>query len=134
MNGDWFYMIKYGVFDVEQKITERSSPGNLARWKITQSKDFTRKGIEKVNRSVRGYIYLILTSQVQARSSIVGNSAFAVDVQQVFNSTFNTEYSIGADIDKYQSVLEHSSFKASDLKSDSQLPKKFVIFASMKAF
>ena len=52
---------------------------NLTRWTITQSKVFTRKGIEKISISVRVYVCLVLTSQVQARSSIAGNSTSAVD-------------------------------------------------------
>ena len=55
---------------------------------------------------MRAYVYIVLTSQVQARSSIVGNSAPAVDAQKVFKSTFeeliNEDYSIGIDIDRYQ--------------------------------
>ena len=65
-----------------------------------------KKGIKKITRSVRPYVYLVLTSQAQARSSIVGNSAPAVDAQKVFKSTFeeliNEDYSIGIDIDRYQ--------------------------------
>ena len=64
---------------------------------------------------MRAYVYLVLTSQVQARSSIVGNSAPAVDAQQVFKTTFNTlineDYSIGTDIERYQGVLEHALSK-----------------------
>ena len=64
---------------------------------------------------MRVYIYLVLTSQVQARSSIVGNSAPAVDAQQVFKSTFkaliNEDYSIGINIERYQGVLEHALSK-----------------------
>ena len=64
---------------------------------------------------MRAYVYLVLTSQVQARSSIVGNSAPAVDIQQVFKSTFNAlineDYSIGTDIERYQGVLEHALSK-----------------------
>ena len=64
---------------------------------------------------MRAYIYLVLTSQVQARSGIVGNSAPAVDAQQVFKSTFkaliNEDYSIAIDIEKYQGVLEHALSK-----------------------
>ena len=64
---------------------------------------------------MRVYIYLVLTSQVQARSSIVGNSAPAVDAQKVFKSTFkeliNEDYSIGIDIERYQGVLEHALSK-----------------------
>ena len=58
----------YGIFGHEVKATERSPPDNLTRWIITGSKGFTRKGIEKIRRSVRAYFYyLVLTSQVQAR-------------------------------------------------------------------
>ena len=88
MDGDWFYTTDFAVFGHNVKATERSPSDNLTRWIITQSKGFTRKGIEKISRPVRTYIYLVLTSQVQARSSIVGNSAPAVDDQKVFKSTF----------------------------------------------
>ena len=88
MHGDWFYTTDYCIFGNEVKATERSPPDDLTRWIITWSKGFTRKEIEKISRSVREYVYLVLTSQVQARSSIVGNSAPAVDAQQVFKSTF----------------------------------------------
>ena len=64
---------------------------------------------------MKAYVYLVLTSQDQARSSIVGNSAPAVDVQQVFKSTFkamiNEDYSTVIDIERYQGVLEHALSK-----------------------
>ena len=64
-------------------------------------KKFYRKDIEKISRSVREYVYLVLTSQVQARSSIVGNSVPAVDSQQAFKGMFkallNEDYSVGND-------------------------------------
>ena len=47
------------------------------------------KGIEKVSWSVEAYMYLGVTSEVEARLSIVGNSAPAMDAQQVFKSKFN---------------------------------------------
>ena len=73
------------------------------------------KGIEKISRSVSVYVYLVLTSQVQARSSIVGNSAPGLDAQQVLKSTFkaliNKDYSIAIDIERYQGVLGHALSK-----------------------
>ena len=112
---DWFYSTNYGLFGDGGKATKRSPPYNLTRWIITQSKGFTRKDIEEISRSVRAYVYLVLTSQVQARSSIVGNSASAVDAQQVFKSTFkaliNEDYSISTDTDRCQGVLEHALTK-----------------------
>ena len=60
---------------------------------------------------MRANVYLVLTSQVQARSSIVGNSTPAVNSQQVFSSAFkaliNEDYSIATDIERYQAVLEY---------------------------
>ena len=111
MHEDWFYPTDYGIFRHGVKATGRSPPDKLTRWMITQSTGFTGKGIEKISRSVRTYIYLVLTSQVQAISSIVGNSTPAVDAQQVFKSMFKAlikeHYSIGIDIKRYQGVLEH---------------------------
>ena len=64
---------------------------------------------------MRVYVSLVLTSQVQVRSSIAGNSAPAVDAQKVFKSPFkaliNEDYSIGIDIERYQGVLEHALLK-----------------------
>ena len=104
VHGDWFYTTGYGIFGHEVKAIKRSPPDNFTRWVMTQSKGLKRKGIEKISRSVREYVYLVLTSQVQARSSMVGNSALAVDAQQVFRSTFKAliekEYSIAIDIER----------------------------------
>ena len=112
MHRDWFYTIHYGIFTSELKATKGPPPNNLGRWIITRSRGFTRKGIEKISRSVRTYVYLVLTSQVQARSNIVGNSASAVDAQQVFKSRckalINEDYSISIDIERYQDLLEHA--------------------------
>ena len=112
MDGNWFYTTGYGIFGHEVKATKRSPPDNLTRWMIIDSKGFTRKSIGRIIRSIRAYFYLVLTFQVQARSSIVGNSAPQVDAQIAFKSTFkvliNKDYSIVIDIERYQGVLEHA--------------------------
>ena len=115
MHGDWFYTTDYAIFGHEVKATERCPPDKLTRWIITQSKGFTKRGIEKISRSVRTYVYLVLTSQVQARLSIAGNSGPAVDAQQalkgMFKALINEDYSISIDIERYQEVLEHALSK-----------------------
>ena len=115
MHGNWFYTTGDAIFGQEVKVTKTSSPENLTRWIITQSEGFTRSGIEKISRPVRAYVYLVLTSQVQAGSSIVDNSAPAVDAQQIFKSTskalISKDYSIAIDIKSYQGVLEHALSK-----------------------
>ena len=62
----------YGNFGDGGKATKRSPLDNLTGCAITQSKGFTRKGIERVSRSVWAYVYLVLTFQIEARSNIVG--------------------------------------------------------------
>ena len=115
MFGGCFYTTNYAIFGHKVKATERFPPDNLSRWIITQSKGFTKKSIENISRSVRAFVSLVLTSHVQARSSIVGNSAPAVDVQQAFKGMFkeliNEDYSIGTDIERYQGVLEYALAK-----------------------
>ena len=59
------------------------------------------------------YVYLVLGSQVKARSTIAGNSAPAIDAQNVFKDTFNDlirgYFSINTE--KHQGVLEHALSK-----------------------
>ena len=111
MHGDWFYTSDYSIFGREVKATESSPPENLTRWIIKRSRGSTRKKIEKISRSVRACVYLVLTSQIQARSGIVRNSVPAVDAQQAFKGTFedliNEDRSTGIDIDKYEGVPKH---------------------------
>ena len=113
MYGEWFYATGYGIFGHEVKATERSPPDNLTRWIITQSKGFIRKEIGKISRSVITYVYLVLSSQFQARSTIVGNSAPTVNAQQLSKDTFKSSINedLSTDIEKYQGVLEHALSK-----------------------
>ena len=59
------------------------------------------------------YVYLVLSSQAQVRSTVVGNSAPAVDAQQLFKDMFKslTNENLSIDIDKYQGALEHALSK-----------------------
>ena len=103
------YTTGYAIFGHEVKAPERSPPDNITKWIITQSKGFTKKCIEKIRRSVMAYVYLVFSSQAQARSTIVGNSVPAVDAQQLFKDTLKSliREDLTIDIEKYQGVLEH---------------------------
>ena len=75
----------------------------------TQSKDFTKNGIKKISRSVMAYVYLVLSSQVKARSTIASNLTLAVDAQKVFKDMFSDliRRDLSIDAKKYQGVLQH---------------------------
>ena len=80
MNDVWFYTTKHGAFGDGRKFT-RYSTKKPYRMDNYQSRGFTRNIIENISRSVRAYVYLDLTSQIQARSTTVGNSASATETQ-----------------------------------------------------
>ena len=82
MYGNWIYTTDYAVFGHEVKATEKSLSDNLTRWIITQSKGFTKNGTEKISRSTLVYVFLVLSSQIKARSTVAGNSAPAVDFKK----------------------------------------------------
>ena len=82
MYGDWIYTTDYAVFGHEVKAAEKSLSDNLTRWIITQSKGFTKNGTEKISRSTLVYVFLVLSSQIKARSTVAGNSAPAVDFKK----------------------------------------------------
>ena len=68
-----------------------------------------------ISKSVRAYVYLLLTSQVQARLKIVVKTANALNAQNIYINSFEellkSDYSIADDITRYQGALEHAMSK-----------------------
>ena len=76
MNGDWFYMTDYDDFDSAGIATSRYL------WQTyTMDKILRRKILKKLSRSVRTYVYLVLTSKTKVRSSTVSNPESTLDDQ-----------------------------------------------------
>ena len=113
---DWYYTEEWAVFCCNGgKRTKVAPPENLTRWILETSKGFRRVRLTMISKSVRAYVYLLLTSQVQARSKIVGKTANALDAQNIYINSFEgllkSDYSIADDIARYQGVLEHAMSK-----------------------
>ena len=72
-------------------------------------------GLLRISESVRAYAYLIVSSQVSARSSIVGNTASALTAQSAFLNNFenvvNRRVDIREDIKHYQDTPSYASSK-----------------------
>ena len=87
----------------------------MTRWIIEKSWGFTDVGLYRISESVRAYVYLILSSQASARSSIVGNTASALTTQSVFLNNFedivNQRVNIQGNIKRYQETLSYASSK-----------------------
>ena len=88
---------------------------SMTRWIIEKLVGFTDVGLLRILESVRAYAYLILSSQVSARSSIVGNTASALTSQSAFLNNFedivNRSVNIQEDIKRYQDTLSWTCTK-----------------------
>ena len=87
----------------------------MTRWITERSVGFTDVHLLRISESVRAYVYLILSSQASARSSIVGNTASALTAQSAFLNNFenivNRRVDISEDIKHYQNPLSYASSK-----------------------
>ena len=90
-------------------------PDSMTRWIIEKSDGFTDVGLFRISESVRAYAYLILSSQVSARSSVAVNTASALTAQSAFLNNFekvvNRRVNIQEDIKRYQDTLSCASGK-----------------------
>ena len=88
---------------------------SMTRWILEKLVGFTDIGLLRISESVRAYAYLIFSSQVSARSSIVGNTASALTAQSAFLNNFedivNRRVNIQEDIKRYQDTLSYASSK-----------------------
>ena len=98
-----------------RKRTKVVPPKNLTLWILKTSNGFTRIGLTMISKSVRAYVYLLLTSQVQLKSKIVSKTTNAFEAQNIYMNSFEellkSDYSIADDIARYQGVLEHAMSK-----------------------
>ena len=109
------------LFDHDPGLTDRSirhgnALGAIGSFVLDTPYDsgFFRAGVSRINDSIRTYVWAILGSQSQARSSILG-SGKAFDAQKQFLA--NVEYAINSDvylpssIDRYQRTLQYARSK-----------------------
>ena len=61
---------------------------SFSRWIIEKSNGLTTLGLQKLSETVRGYTYLVLTSQTRTRGPIVDHEARNLDAQPVFLNSF----------------------------------------------
>ena len=90
-------------------------PDSVTRRIIETSVGFIDVGLLRISESVRAYVYLILSSQASARSSIVGNLASSLTAESAFLNNFenfvNRRVDIQEDIKRYQDALSYTSSK-----------------------
>ena len=78
------------------------------------SMGLTKAGLSRINQSIEAFVYCILGSQVQTRSSIIGDSGSAQETQKVFLQLFESsvvESDISKSIQRYQFALQKAKQK-----------------------
>ena len=109
------------LFDHDPGMTDRSISGGdpmaaLGSFVLGTGYDtgFFRAGVSRINDSIRTYVWAILGSQSQARSSILG-SGKAFDAQKQFlanvEDAINSDVDLPSSIDRYQRTLKYARSK-----------------------
>ncbi len=95
----------------------QDSPGADSAWStfiLSKSDGFTKAGVERLNDSIRTFVWAILGAQAQTRTCILG-SGTAFDAQKQFLA--NLEDAIASPVDlpsaikRYQDVLQYAGSK-----------------------
>ena len=74
----------------------------------------TRKGMGRINRSLEAFVYCVLGSQVNIRSSIVGESGGAVETQQEMLKLFESsviEEDLSTSVQRYQLAVQEAKLR-----------------------
>ena len=81
---------------------------------LEKSQGFTAPGVERLNDSIRTYVWALLGAQAQTRSAILGVGT-SFDAQKQFQANLEDAISSPTDlpsaIERYQSVLQYASSK-----------------------
>jgi hypothetical protein len=81
---------------------------------LNESKGLTKAGLSRLNQSIEAFVYCILGSQVNTRSTIIGNSGSAQETQTVFLQLFESsviESDISKSIQRYQLATQEAKQK-----------------------
>ena len=111
-NQKYFSMWQSRAWETDKHGMSYINENSFSRWIIEKSDGLTMLGLQKLSETVRGYVYLILTSQTSTRGPIVGHEARDLDAQQVFRNTFeniiNRRVDIPEDIQRFQKTLQYA--------------------------
>lgn len=113
---------KSGMFDstyfppklhhVEYVEQTQAWKGAWTQFVLPRSQGFTRAGVERLNDTIRTYVWAILGAQGQTRAGILGEDGTAFDAQKEFLSLVEdaiaSPVDLGAAIARYQDVLRYA--------------------------
>ena len=109
---DWLAPKKAHIEFIEQ---DPGVDGSWSTFVLDSSKGFTQAGMERLNDSIRTYVWALLGAQAQTKSRIVASATRGVsgfEAQKQFlalvEDAINSPVDIQASITRYQSVLQYA--------------------------
>ena len=110
-----FYVHEHGFYKASFRtfIQKFKQDSNIADWLwndfiLHKSDGFTMSSLQRINESIRTYVYAILGAQAQTKTRILGNSPF-LDAQKQFKVIVEDRISSAVDIQAsilhYQELL-----------------------------
>ena len=101
-------------------------------WIADHSFGLSKVGVQKLSENVRAYLFLILSLQSSARSSIIGKDGKTLDTQSIWRTSFEQlvklDIGIGDEIRRYQDVLQYASSKVDfNVEGVYMLPSNMVL-------
>ena len=122
IRGDWYYTPSGGIFRENEKgVIEKAvqvgfaPSSNYCEWIIARGSGFTKRGIQKVSETVMAYVYLVLNSQANARSTLIGNSGKALEAQLIFEKSLerliSSAISPSKEVANFENVLKFARSK-----------------------
>ena len=104
-----------GVGGYNGIIRNDTHDGKQYNWFVPrEGKGLTKAGLGRLNRSVEAYVYCILGSQVNVRSSITGGGGGAQEAQQEMLNLFESaiiEENISESVQRYQLAVQESHLR-----------------------
>ena len=93
------------------KSIEQEHPNAWTTFILDEGKGFTQAGVERVNDSIRTYVWCILSAQAQSRSNII--KSFGSQKQCLVNleNAINSAEDLPSSIDRYQQTLRFARSK-----------------------
>ena len=116
INGDWAYTAQWGVFGSDHdfpdgsKMTKAPPTPNYCSYMLDKSYGLTQKALNLISESVRAYIYLILTAQINSRSNITSPASIQIYTDE-FEKMIIRSLDTSADIARYQNIISQTKSK-----------------------
>jgi len=105
-------MDRFGFHPQSYLKQSADANGGFVDFMLDQTMGFTHAGVERLNDSIRTYVWAILGAQDQERTPILGSgTAFTAQKRFLANISTATEQAEETSVTKYQNVLQYACGK-----------------------